>query len=115
MSQKLDYVRLRRRSPWTTDEGEAVVAAFRSSGESVAAFARSRGLGPERLRWWCKRLRSGSPPEQSISLVPVTIVGGGAIAPTATFDVAVAGVVVRVPPDFDEPALRRLVQALTRC
>jgi hypothetical protein len=116
MSQKLDCAQLRRRRPWTAEEGRAVVMALRGSGESLAAFSRSRGLGAERVRWWCKRVREAKATQESVSLLPVAIIGsGGAGAAMATFDVLVAGVVVRVPPDFDEGALRRLVRALTPC
>jgi len=32
------------------------VAAWRASGESIAAFAREQGFGDGRLRWWRDRL-----------------------------------------------------------
>jgi hypothetical protein len=41
---------------WNEKEARKVLAAWRASGETLAAFARSRGLVPQRLAWWRKRL-----------------------------------------------------------
>jgi transposase-like protein len=115
MARKLDLASLRRRRPWTLDEGRAAVAAWRRSGQSVTAFARANALGAERVRWWCKRLEgaSSSPlsAEDAVGLAAVAVV---AAHPTM-FEVAVGEAVVRVPADFDEAALRRLVRALGPC
>jgi hypothetical protein len=60
-----------------------VLDACDRSGLTLAAFARQRGLGPQRLTWWRKRLaetsscETNSPP---VSLVPVTLRPAPAIA-----------------------------------
>jgi transposase-like protein len=48
--------RLREKKIWTEEDGRSAVAAWRASGESLAAFAREQGLGDGRLRFWRDRL-----------------------------------------------------------
>src|SRR5262249_11743409 len=48
---------LRGSRPWTEDEGHRVIAAWSTSGETVAAFARRVGLSAGRIYWW--RARTG--------------------------------------------------------
>jgi hypothetical protein len=59
-----------------------VLEACDRSGLTLSAFARQRGVGPQRLAWWRKRLSepsrvTSSPP---VSLVPVTVRPAPAIA-----------------------------------
>ena len=122
MKTRLDYVQLRQRRPWTEEQARAVLAALGASSQSLAAFCRSHGLVPQRLWWWRKRLGDGvSAVAAPMSLLPVEIVRARPTAVaieamgTSPFEVAVGDVVVRVPPDFDEAALRRLVRALGPC
>lgn len=41
---------------WTKAEAREVLAAWKKSGLPLGTFARERGVGAERLRWWRKRL-----------------------------------------------------------
>ncbi len=41
---------------WTEPEARAVLAEFAQSGESLASFARGRGVSTNRIRYWRKRL-----------------------------------------------------------
>ena len=41
--------------PWTVEEGAAMVAEWRKSGMSASGFARARGFGYHRLRYWLSR------------------------------------------------------------
>jgi transposase-like protein len=65
---------LRGRQPWTDEQAQRVLAAWRASGESVAAFAARVGFSAQRIYWWRERLgeaeRPISPPTQ---LVPVAV------------------------------------------
>ncbi len=106
MATKPGLMRLGRRQRWTAAEGLAVVVALAASGQSLAAFAGAHGLSAERVRWWRKRLRARE--VAPVALVPVAIVGA-----RTPFEVVVGAAVVRVPADFDEAALRRLVAALS--
>lgn len=46
----------RRWQQWSPEEAQGVLAEWRASGLPLGRFARQRGLGAERLRWWKKRL-----------------------------------------------------------
>ena len=68
---------------WTEADGQAAVAAWRSSGESLTSFARRHNMHPQRLSWWRERLGRSS----ESSLVPVTVRGEvtvGGVAATVT-------------------------------
>jgi hypothetical protein len=45
---------------WTEIEARSVLEAWRRSGLGIEAFARSRGLVPQRLYWWKKKLGFGA-------------------------------------------------------
>jgi hypothetical protein len=44
---------------WTEIEARSVLGAWKKSGLGLEAFARSRGLVPQRLYWWRKKLGFG--------------------------------------------------------
>lgn len=46
---------------WTEADGRAALAAWRASGEPLAAFAARHGLGPKRLVRWQRRLDTPQP------------------------------------------------------
>jgi hypothetical protein len=76
------------RITWTEEDARFVLDHWRQSGDSLAEFARKRGLCAARLYWWRKRL--GERSTTLISLVPAQVTGevgasGG------------LGVVVRLP------------------
>lgn len=56
---------------WSEIEGRAAIAAWKASGDTVAAFARDHGVDPQRIGWWRKRLAEGE--SVAAALVPVTI------------------------------------------
>lgn len=41
---------------WTETEARDALEALRTSGKSLAAFARERGVSPQRFYWWRRRL-----------------------------------------------------------
>ena len=41
---------------WSADEAQQILDEWATSGELLHAFAQQRGLVPQRLRWWQKRL-----------------------------------------------------------
>jgi hypothetical protein len=41
---------------WSASDAQYVLDALAASGEPLARFARRMKIGPERLRWWSKRL-----------------------------------------------------------
>jgi hypothetical protein len=69
-----------RRTHWTESEARRVLADWERSGHTLEAFARSRGLVPQRLAWWRKRLRASRlETSGSLTLVPATVTGDAAI------------------------------------
>ncbi len=97
---------------WTEADARAALAELARSGESLAEFARSRGVSTQRVRYWKKRLGAS---EQAAFVavrlpeaVPSTVVLG------AHVDILWAGVTVRVREDLDVEHVARIVYALAR-
>src|SRR5215831_10306974 len=63
---------------WTEIEARGILEALKRSGLGVEKFARSRGLVPQRLYWWKKKLGIGGAPNPSSvpALVPVRVTEG---------------------------------------
>lgn len=97
----------------TESRWRSLIAVQERSGQSAREFAAARGISPATLYWWRSRLR-----RERGKLVPVAIVEEAPQAklePSPHFEVLIDdSVTVRVPLDFDEGALRRLLRAL-RC
>ena len=74
---------------WTEEDARRVLAECARSGLSTQAFARKRGLVPERLYRWQRKLGEVSTPP-TISLVPARVVADAEAA---------VSVVVRMPED----------------
>jgi len=96
---------------------QAVVGAWKASGQSASAFAPRHGIAATTLfGWQCslrrrERARSAEP---AAGFVGVKLVDGLAARPPA-FEVVLRGRrVVRVRPGFDERELSRLLLALER-
>ena len=87
-----------------------------ASGESVAAFARERGIPAHRLYQARNRLarrRREAPTTEDFQRLHVVELKPPAGAPVEL--VLPAGFSVRVGRDFDEVALRRLMEVLISC
>jgi len=56
---------------WKADDAKRVLAAWKSSGESMAGFADRHGLNAQRIAWW--RKKSASTASSALTLVPVTV------------------------------------------
>lgn len=106
-------MRARRRSYWREDDARRALAEAERRGETDVAFESRTGVPASRLRWWRKRLGTAGP--DPMALLPVQVVrskGSEADSTAAPFEVVVGERVVRVPPRFDDDALRRLVRIL---
>ena len=44
---------------WSVEDAERVIGAWRESGQSISAYARTHGLSAERIRRWQKLLSEG--------------------------------------------------------
>ena len=77
-----------RRTQWTEADARGVLAEWEQSGKTLEAFARSRGLVPQRLAWWRKRLRAARPETNAaLTFVPAAVISA-APAATATLTAA---------------------------
>ena len=92
---------------WREDEARAELAAFRRSGMTTAGYSRSRGISARWLEYWKKRLTPGA---SDIAFVPVALPA----ARSATIDVVIGDVVVRVDEESDVERVARLVVAIAR-
>jgi hypothetical protein len=52
-----------------------MLAAWRKSGLSLAAFARRQGVNAERLRWWRKRLGTAEGKGTALAFIPAMVSG----------------------------------------
>ena len=93
-------------------EWSARLEAWDASGLSLRAYALREGLKPHTLWSWKRRLRGTTPAVRGFA--PVVLEGGGDRR-DASFELVVGGgMSLRIPPDFDEEALARLVSLLGR-
>ena len=102
------------RQQWTEADARRVLADWERSGTTLEAFARSRGLVPQRLAWWRKRLRPTRPEAiTSLTFVPAAVIGDGAITgPTAVIRLP-DGIVIELA-DATPTWVAALTRALTR-
>jgi hypothetical protein len=106
-----------RGSRWSEAEAQVVLDEWRRSGESLAGFARQRGVGDQRLRYWIGQLapsRGRDRRSASVRFHPVQLVEGlGAGRPDSRIEVVLgAGRAVRVPPGFASEDLARVLEVL---
>jgi transposase-like protein len=111
---------------WTAAEAAEIVAAWRASGASLAAFARAHGTHPQRIRNWrdgklgkCRgRTRAQGPKRHPLpALLPIRVVPGpgaerASASPSPMEVVLKAGRSIKVGADFDPTALTRLLTTL---
>lgn len=104
---------------WNQAIAEQELSAWRSSGQSLAEYARGRGVRVQRLyrwkRWLAESAGPGRRPRPAPSFLPVRVVKGVGTE-SGSFEIVMGEPVrVRVPADFDAAALSRLLGALAGC
>jgi hypothetical protein len=97
---------------WHEPEARAIITTWHQSGETLAAFARNRGLNRRRLVRWVARLRASEP--QMMAFHPVRVTGeatirGGAACIEIDFGLSRR---VRLSPGFAAEDLRRVLTVL---
>ena len=92
---------------WESEEADAVLEAWRQSGESLAAFCRMWGISPKRLRYWLKRPGSETNAGLEVGTVASTGSEDAAAAPSRVFH----ELSVKAPQDVVEPVVERRVVA----
>jgi hypothetical protein len=102
----------------TRDLWRDLVARWRSSGQTARDFADRHGVNASTLSGWAWRLKREDAGErggnrgQALAHVPTMIEVRTRTVPEGCFELDVGGRVVRVPPSFDDDALRRLIDVL---
>ena len=105
-------MKLETKSRWTSEYARQVLAHADQSGLTDHAFARQKGICPQRLWWWRKRLTEGATPAQTPA-APFVEVRLPAAMPRQPFAVQTrSGRTILVPAGFDAAELRRLLAAL---
>lgn len=101
---------------WSEVEARGMLGAWQRSGLSIERFASQRGLTPQRLYWWKRKLgisKSSAAASNALSLLPVKL----ASEPRRGEPVTVllpTGQVLKVSRGFDEGAFSRVVALLER-
>jgi hypothetical protein len=93
------------------------VERWQASGLTVSQFARQHRLSETSLKWWKWKLGSArrAPATKAATPSPLTFVELAAPMQREALELVLAsGAVVRVPADFDETALARLLDVLER-
>jgi hypothetical protein len=93
---------------WTEVEARGVLDAWKKSGLGLGEFARSRGIVPQRLNWWKKKLAPDA--GKGMALLPVHIVEPRRGEPVTVL--LRSGHMVKVGREFDEVAFARVVAVL---
>ena len=99
---------------WTEVEARGILEALTRSGLGVEKFARTRGLVPQRLYWWKKKL--GIKASRVPALVPVHVTETRTEARRGEPVTVLlrSGHMLKVGRDFDENAFARVVALLER-
>src|SRR3954447_2216185 len=103
-----------RRRRWTDEEKARIVAESLDPRTSASAVARRYGLHASQLFTWRQRLAALAGCEGS-GFVPVVVAEDAAATspePAGRIEIALGPAVVRVGPDVDAAALRRVLEAV---
>jgi hypothetical protein len=92
---------------WSEAEARTQLAAFRRSGMSAAAFARSKGVSTNRLEYWKKRLAGD---EAEVAFVPVTLPAAASFA----MEITMGDITVRAPDGVAPERVAQVVVAIVR-
>jgi transposase len=119
-----------RRRRWSREEKEQLVAASFEPGVTVSAIARSAGMHASQLFRWrkelCQRSDAREPHFLPVEIVPVPTPSStkeqvqapprrtGRPRKSSPIEIEIGGCRVRVDPDVDPHALRRVLDVLVR-
>jgi hypothetical protein len=95
-----------RWSTWDEAEARRSLGELAGSGESVAQFARRRGISAQRVYYWKKRLAETRAP----TFVAVPLGGAG----DSQIEIVANGVTIRVREGIDVERLAEIVEVVAR-
>lgn len=98
---------------WTPEHAAVVLAEAEQSGLSDRAFAKTKGIDPQRLWWWRRRLaRTKAIVKKDDDFVEVAVRQPAATTVADRVEILlVNGRIVAAPVDVDPDALARLLDA----
>jgi len=106
---------------WTEIEARGVLEAWKKSGMCLEAYARARGLVPQRLHWWKTKLgvAAQTAKGKGAALVPVRVSERSVEATDSRRGEPITvllrtGHMLKVGRDFDEQTFARVVSLLER-
>ena len=119
---------LERRRRWSREEKEQLVAASFEPGVTVSEIARSAGMHASQLFRWrkelCQRSDAREPRFLPVEVVPTEVSAApqaqapvrraGRPRKSSPIEIEIGGCRVRVDPDVDPHALRRVLDVLVR-
>lgn len=97
---------------------QARVAAYRGSGQTVAAWCRSQGINAHQMYYWIQRLNASAPPSASkpARWLPLVVEDQETSSAGKGLLVRVGPAVIEVPAGFDPELLTAVVRVLkTSC
>jgi len=100
-----------RAGRWTEIEAREALRAWRKSGRTIAEFARGRGLVPERLYQWKRKLNF----DEDVEMVAVSVVESARPRGEPVLVLLRSGHMLKVGRGFDEEAFARAVAVLDAC
>lgn len=95
---------------WTEEEARAALDELARNGESAEVFARRRGISPQRLRYWRKRLAktaTSQPAFVALTLPEKPMAG-------QELEVRIDEIIIAVPDRCDVEQVASLVAAIVR-
>lgn len=95
---------------WCEEDARVVLEVWQRSGQTIAAFARSHGVGAKRLARWARRLHADE--AESIEFYPVQVVSRESSQGKSTIEVVRGAWRVRVAPGFAAEDLRQVLDVL---
>ena len=111
MIKKDDVAESAGQTYWQEAEARAVIETWQQSGETLAAFARRRGLNRRRLVRWVSRLRAGE--SKAMRFHPVQVRERASGPGTAAIEIDLGSSRrIRVTPGFAAEDLRRVLAVL---
>jgi hypothetical protein len=100
---------------WTEDEARSALEAWKRSGSGIVQFARSRGMSPQRLYRWRRKLDFDAAESLAPALLPIRVAEERSVPAREPVTVLLrSGHVIKVARDFDESVFRRVVALLER-
>ena len=101
------------RRHWRKDDARVLIDAWRRSGQTVTAFARTHNIHPERLARWHRLLRTE--PQEAVRFHPVEVrtAQWGSDESAGKIELVLGdGRSIRVPRGFDAEDLRRVLAVM---